>query len=430
MTDINPADIRILIAEDSLTQAVKLEYILKNESFTVTTARNGLEAWQLLQTSKPTIIISDIVMPEMDGYELCRRIKADESYRNIPVILLTSLSDLQDVINALESGADNFVTKPYTAEFLLSRIKHILINQKLRADSSMDTGIDIFFANQQFVLSSEPAQIVDLLLSTFENAVQKNTELQEANRNLIAMQRELQQTNKKLELLNNQKDYFLGMAAHDLRNPLAHITTITEILTDDLAGVMTRQQKELLGMAHESSMLMVDLIEELLDIAKIESGKLELKLQRTELIAFVERNINFNRTLAARKDIALEFLHDGSNPVVNIDPQKMKQVLNNLVGNAIKFSHPHTRITVSITGQSEHALISVRDEGQGIPPNELDKVFIPFKRTSVSSTAGERSTGLGLAIVKKIVDGHGGKIWVESEVGKGSTFFVSLAPAS
>jgi signal transduction histidine kinase len=170
---------------------------------------------------------------------------------------------------------------------------------------------------------------------------------------------------------------------------------------------------------------MLDLVNNLLDVAQIESGKLRLDLQLVDLIALVRRNIALNRVLAAKKQIEIEWAETPL-PTVLFDAPKIEQVLNNLIGNAIKFSLPGTLIRVSVTRADPNVVLMVRDQGPGIPPNELVKLFKPFQKTSVKSTAGEKSTGLGLAIVKKIVEGHHGKIWIESQVGHGTTFFVSL----
>ncbi|RME41392.1 MAG: hybrid sensor histidine kinase/response regulator [Caldilineae bacterium] len=423
---VPPGEVKILVVEDSRTQAAQLQHQLLQQGFQVSVANNGLEALAHLRREIPTLIISDIVMPEMDGYELCRRLRETPAYRDIPVILLTALSDLEDVVLALESGADNFVTKPYKLDYLLSRIENILINRQLRRSAPSDMGIQVFFANQQHTFRSEPEKVVDLLLSTFENAVQKNLELQRANHQLLAMQQELRKKNRELARLNEQKDQLLGMAAHDLRNPLSHIVTVTDIVMEQAGERLSSDERELLGIAKTSSKFMVDLINDLLDVAKIESGKITLNLQPLDLVSLVAQNVNLNRSLAERKEISLEF-HQPDVPVwVMADPHKINQVLNNLISNAVKFSHPHTRIEVRITASEDQTILAVADQGQGIPEEELGKLFQPFQRTSVRSTAGEASTGLGLAIVKKIVEAHRGNIWVESEVGRGSTFYVSL----
>ncbi|MCL6635297.1 MAG: diguanylate cyclase [Peptococcaceae bacterium] len=176
--------VEILVVEDSPTQAEQLRCILEQQEYRVVVARNGKEALSLIRERRPALVITDVIMPEMDGYQLCRAIKDDYSLRCIPVILLTSLSDPVDVIRGLQHGADNFITKPYNAQFLLSRIRHILINVELRKSGSAEMGIEVFFAGEKHFLTAERIQIIDLLLSTFENAVQKNRELEHSNQEL------------------------------------------------------------------------------------------------------------------------------------------------------------------------------------------------------------------------------------------------------
>jgi signal transduction histidine kinase len=253
-------------------------------------------------------------------------------------------------------------------------------------------------------------------------------EISRLNNELVAMQRELAKKNAELERLNALKNQFLGMAAHDLRNPLSVIMSYSEFLMEDVGASLGDQQREFLNIIRSSSEFMLRLVNDLLDIAQIEAGQLRLDLQPTDLVALVRHNIALNRVLAAKKHIEIQ-LSDEPLPRLPLDASKIEQVLNNLIGNAIKFSSPHTTITVRVTrpaNDSTSVLLAVQDQGPGIPPNELDKLFKPFQRTSVKSPTGEKSTGLGLTIVKKIVEGHNGKIWVESQVGKGTVFFVAL----
>jgi two-component system cell cycle response regulator len=191
--------IEILIVEDSATQAARLQYILEQNTYSVSFVHNGVEALAAVQKRRPSIIISDIVMPQMDGYELCRRLKEDLDLKEIPVILLTTLNDPRDVIRALESHADNFITKPCNEQFLLSRIQYILVNQQLRKSPPADGSIEIFFSGQKHRFTSEPVQMIDLLLSTFDNAIQKNLELERANREQVRIQLELKKLNEQLE---------------------------------------------------------------------------------------------------------------------------------------------------------------------------------------------------------------------------------------
>jgi PAS domain S-box-containing protein len=176
----NAASVQILIVEDSATQAERLRYVLEQRGYRLSAVRNGREALAAVRANPPTLVISDIVMPEMDGYQLCRHIKQEEQFKNIPVILLTSLSDPIDVMRGLECGADNFVFKPYEEEYLLARIAFLLANCHLRETESTKMGVEIFFSEHKFFISSDRLQILNLLLSTYEAAVQKNRELAKA----------------------------------------------------------------------------------------------------------------------------------------------------------------------------------------------------------------------------------------------------------
>lgn len=183
----------ILIVEDSPTQAEELKYVLERNNFAVSVAGNGIEALALIRAHKPTMVISDIVMPEMNGYQLCREIKQDNSLRNLPVILLTSLSNPRDVVKGLECGADNFLTKPYEEKYILSRIQYIIANKNLRDVEQSQLGVEVVLDNERYFIKSDRIQILNLLLSSYEVAIQKNGEL-------IGAQKDLKLLNDQLEL--------------------------------------------------------------------------------------------------------------------------------------------------------------------------------------------------------------------------------------
>jgi two-component system sensor histidine kinase/response regulator len=415
----------ILIVEDSITQAEQLKYILEQNNYNVTRASSAEEALTIIEDFTPTLIISDIVMPGMTGYQLCEKIKHDEKLKVIPVILLTALSDIKDIIQGLDCGADSFIVKPYSESFLISRISDLLDNNSLNRPVK-EMNIGIYFKGEQYWINSSPSQIVQLLLSTYENTIQRNTELQQLNNELLVAQRELRKKNILLEKINEQKNYLLGMAAHDLRNPLGIIQTYSDFLIEEIAALLNREQLDLIESIKSSSEFMLHLVNEMLDFSNIESGKVKLNLEKTDLVELVGHNIQLNKSFSEKKNIKIVYNSENTIPPMIIDKYKIQQVLNNLVSNAIKFSYPDTKIEVSVRRKENNVIISVRDEGQGIPGNELVKLFTPFEKTSVKSTGGERSTGLGLAIAKKIVDSHNGTIWVESEVGKGSVFYIQL----
>jgi signal transduction histidine kinase/CheY-like chemotaxis protein len=227
---------------------------------------------------------------------------------------------------------------------------------------------------------------------------------------------------------NERKNQFLGMAAHDLRNPLGVILGYGELLQEETLNILDEEQLDYLNRIHKASQFTLNLVNNLLDVAKIESGNLVLELEQADLIATITEAISLNRFLAESKQIQLNFDYDDNLPEMIIDTYKVQQFINNLISNAIKYSHPQTEVKIAVTQKQPDVLISVTDEGQGIPEAELDKLFQPFSKTSVKSTAGESSTGLGLLICRQTVEAHGGKIWVESQVGVGSTFYVLLPP--
>ena len=174
----------ILVVEDSITQAEHLKHVLENFGYRVAVTHDGHEALRSIAGHPPSVVVSDVMMPGMDGYDLCRKIKSSEALKSIPVILLTSLSDPRDILKGMECGADHFITKPYKEDFLLSHIQYIFVNRELRKTAMADLGIEIYFAGQKHFLTSTRMQILDLLFSTYEAVMQRNFELERANEEL------------------------------------------------------------------------------------------------------------------------------------------------------------------------------------------------------------------------------------------------------
>jgi signal transduction histidine kinase len=251
-------------------------------------------------------------------------------------------------------------------------------------------------------------------------------ELSRLNNELVALQREVAKANAELEALVEQKNEFVGMAAHDLRNPLFVVQSCAKFLLDKASSVLDGEQLEFLSIIESYSGFMLQMVEDLLDVSAIESGRLVLSVEPTDLVGLINRNLALNSVLAESKQIALSFKCAGEFPETMLDPVKVEQVLNNLISNAVKFSHPGSLVEIRLEQRADEMVVSVSDEGQGIPSEELDRLFTWFGRTSVRGTEGERSTGLGLAIARRIVRGHRGRIWVDSKVDKGSTFSFSL----
>lgn len=250
-------------------------------------------------------------------------------------------------------------------------------------------------------------------------------ELTRLNNELVTMQRELTKKNLELEELNKLKNQFIGMAAHDLRNPLGTILNYAEFLEDE-CDPFSNEQIEFLHHIKSQSSFMLSLVNDLLDVTSIESGSIKLSLEAVDVAVLIFQIIHLNKVLADKKEIEINIDSQIQSSSLFLDKGKIEQVITNLLTNAIKYSEKKTTITVSIYAEKDQIIISVKDQGQGIPKDELNLLFKPFQKTSVKSTDGEKSTGLGLFIVRKIVEAHKGKIWAESKPGIGSTFYVSL----
>lgn len=232
--------------------------------------------------------------------------------------------------------------------------------------------------------------------------------------------------NEELERLNAEKNRFLGMASHDLRNPLFGVLSLTEALMR--RGSVPEADQKLIEQIAKATRSMKTIVDDFLDVSAIESGELRLRLETVELGSAVEEWVGMQRGLAVRKDIEVHFDRNGGATVL-ADRDKIGQVMTNLITNALKFSPMHSTVEISLVENGAAARVAVADQGPGISAADRDLLFRPFSVASARSTGGEPSTGLGLAICRKIVEGHGGRIWVESNVGRGSVFMFELALA-
>ncbi len=251
-------------------------------------------------------------------------------------------------------------------------------------------------------------------------------QLTRMNNEMANMQRELAKKNMVLERMNEEKNRLMGSVAHDLRSPASIVIMAGRTLSSLLEGRLRPTEARLLDGVVGYGEFMVSLIDDLVDLSVIEAGKMELRRETLDLVSLVDKVVGFNRFLSGQKGIELRASGEESEIAVEADAVKLEQVLNNLLSNAVKFSHPGTVVTVEVSAGADTATVAVRDQGQGIPEEELKDLFKPFATTSVRGTAGEKSCGLGLAIARRIVEAYGGRIWAESEVGKGSTFFFTL----
>jgi signal transduction histidine kinase len=240
------------------------------------------------------------------------------------------------------------------------------------------------------------------------------------------LQREVARQNAELKRLHAEMHRLLGMAAHDLRNPLNSIQLLADCLLESARDRLDPEEAVMIEEIEQASHTMRRLVEDLLDISKVENSGPNLVRAPTDLVSLIKANAALNHSLARRKRIQVVFETDHPCLVVNVDADRIRQVLNNLCCNAVAYSMPDTTVCMTLACDTSAVVVSVVDAGQGIPPEELPRLFQPFLRTSVQPTAGESSTGLGLAICKKIISAHGGQIWAESIPGRGSTFRFTL----
>lgn len=422
----NLEGLQILIVEDSQTQALMLKEMLEKEKMHVRHAPDGVDALQMMKQLRPQLVISDIEMPRMNGFDFCRYVKTSDSLKDIPVIMLTNLTDSMDVIKGIECGADSFLTKPCDTKFLLSSIENAVQNRQVVKKEGITGQLEFYFAGQKHQLQINPGQVMELLLSTYSNAIQKNLELEEHYRKLNVINEELEKKNEELKKLNIEKNQFLGMAAHDLRNPLYVISGYSDWMIDMLKPKLDEESFKMLLSIKNSSAFMFQLINDLLNISAIENGTVSLTIAEADLAKVIQDNVDLQKNLAEKKQIQISF-ESNEHPKVFCDVNKITEVLNNLIGNAIKFCKAGSgKVSVSLQSSNEGVTIKVQDNGVGIPLKAQEHLFKPFSKSSTTGTSGEKGTGLGLAIVHKIVEAHKGKIWFESEEGKGTTFFITL----
>jgi len=362
---------KILLVDDRTENLYALENILACENRTILKASSGEEALKIAFSDDLSLILLDVQMPVMDGFEVAHLLKQTNRTKKTPILFVTAISkEKKYMLKGYQEGCIDYLFKPLD--------------------------IDITQAK------------VNTLLKFYDQ------------------QRELEFKNIELSKLNQEKNYFLGVASHDLRNPIGNIISLVNILEDELRDQLSDDLREMLHMMQDSGRDMLELLNNLLDVSKIESGNMNLKLKNNSIAETIQKSINDNIRTANSKQIILDYNIADNLPNVCFDKIHLQQVLNNLISNAIKFSFGNTHVEINVGLKNNEVIVSVKDQGQGIPSNDIHRVFLPFARTSVSSTNGEKSTGLGLTIAKRIVEAHGGNIWLSSELGKGTTFFFSL----
>ncbi len=367
-----PPDPIVLVVDDIQTNIQVVGGILNAAGFEVMPATSGAQAFERIRTQLPDLILLDFMMPEVNGVEVCRKLKSSPSTKKIPVIFLTASNDMEHLVQAFAAGAVDYVTKPFQAEELLARVRTHLELKKAR----------------------------------------------EA----------LWQYSERLREMNEEKNDFLGIVAHDLRSPLSNIVSASSMVLTD--PEMDRAQiDEFVDIVRTSAQHMIHLVENLMDVNAIEQGRMKIDLSPCELGELVRGVANNYQGRAQAKQQELSFTEEPGPLVALADPHATIQVFDNLISNAVKYSPAGKRIEVRLLRRNGMIRCEVADQGPGVTPADLKKMFGKFARLSARPTGGEPSSGLGLSIVKKMVEAAGGKVWCESEPGQGARFIVELPSA-
>jgi signal transduction histidine kinase len=416
----------ILVVEDSPTQARLLRLILEAEDFLVDVAGDGETALTKLARGGVDLVVSDVLMPGLTGFELCRAIKADRALSDIPVVLVTTLRDPLEIVQALAVGADSFIRKPYEPDALVLRLRSLLAHRALRPKAvegeprrrrEDDRGVDAVFDGKTIKVHANREQILRLLLGTFEDVVRANTLLRQREEELSVAKRDLEEAAR-------MKDIFFATLSHELRTPLTAIVGWVHILKEGQRdpAVIERAVETIERNLNVQNTLIADL----LDVSRIVSGKLDLEKVPLDLPALVRASVDSARPTASANGIALEVdVAAVSSPILG-DPVRLQQVVTNLLTNSLKFTPRGGQVRVRLEEKDGQALLRVADSGSGIPADALPFVFERFRQASIADTKAG-GLGLGLAIVKHIVEMHDGVVQAASPgTGKGATFTVTL----
>ncbi len=370
----------LLIVDDEERNIRLLKALLAPQNYNLREAINGEEALLRIAEELPDMVLLDVMMPKINGFEVCRCLKQDEKTKTIPVILVTALSEKQHRVQALEAGADDFISKPVDQTELVVRVKSLL-----RIKSYQD-------------------EISDKLL-------------------------EIAAKNARLLELEKVRDGLSHMIVHDLRNPLTAISTYLQLCALD-ADNLSEPQQERVDRCLFFCQELERMIQNLLDISKMEEGKMQLNREAIDLSEMVGEVLERFPPMVGERKIALSLSRNGDLPKISLDRSILKRVITNLVDNAIRYTPKGGTIAITLdsAAREEVLCLSVKDSGSGLPAEYHQKIFDKFEQVTLKKE-GDRagSSGLGLTFCKLAVEAHGGKIWVESEgLGKGCTFLIQL----
>ncbi len=370
---------RILVVDDEEAVREMVSKIVNHVGHDAVTCGSGKDALQRLKDEKFTILITDIKMPEMDGFELMKAVSAD--FPDIYIICMTAHGGAYSYTDVVACGARDYLTKPFTIDEIRAKLNRVIRERTL-----------------------------------IEDLTRQSVELEHAN--------------AELKRLDQLKSTFISSVSHELRTPLTVIKEFISLMLEGHGGPVSEDQKEYLEITKKNILRLTNLIETLLDFSRIESGKgLKLRFEPVSLMEIIEdASMTFSQQLEEKR-ITLENRLDPEIPLVLVDRNRLVEVFINLIGNGIKFTPPDGRITIDSRGLSEsrdYLKVVVTDTGVGIAPDDLPKIFDRFYQGQNTQAGVVVGTGLGLAITKEIIEGHGGSIHAESKSGAGASFIFTV----
>jgi two-component system sensor histidine kinase/response regulator len=373
----------VLVVDDHPHSLKVLGTILNENGYFPLFAQSGVKALSAIKNKLPDLILLDVMMPEMNGFEMCKRLKQDATLADIPVIFLTAKTEKEDVIAGLELGAVDYVTKPFNHKELMTRVSTHLELRAVKAELS-----------------------------------QKVEELKQANTKLDQKVEELKQANA-------TKDKFFSIIAHDLKSPFNALLGFSSLLADNDAQLSAKEKEKYIQRIVQVSNSGYHLLENLLQWSRLQTGRLKVAPAILELKEIVDCNIDLVGENAKDKNITLFSSIDGITSVV-ADGNMFDTIIRNLLTNAVKFTPTNGKVEISAKTEGYEVEISISDTGVGIKPEDMDKLFRTDVSFTTRGTAQEKGSGLGLILCKEFVEKNGGTIGVESQEGKGSRFYIRL----
>jgi signal transduction histidine kinase len=358
----------VIVVDDTPANLQLLTGMLKERGYKVRPVPSGKLALQAAKNDPPDLILLDIMMPEMDGYEVCERLKADDKLKEISVIFISALNETMDKVRAFGVGGVDYVTKPFQFEEVDARVRTHLELQRQR--------------------------------------------------------RKLKENYEQLRRLEELRDNLVHMIVHDLRSPLTGISGFLDLTLALEKETLTEDGLDYLQTAKRSTTAVIDMVSAVLDVSKMEAGEMKLHLVECDLVRIAADLVSGMQSLKEAREM---ILNAPPAPVTVVaDGDLLLRVIQNLLGNALKFTPSDGWIRLGIEPDEDRICVTVRDNGPGIPAEYLEKIFEKFGQVEARANRQKHSTGLGLTFCKLAVEAHGGSIGVESEVGKGSKFWFVL----